>query len=71
MRCSANMDGLSLECSLGLSLAPRPRKVPCGWGLPTSFCEHLFALENLSVRKRLELSLCNHHPSSLHTVGAQ
>lgn len=56
---SANSDGLPLECSLGLP--PTPRKVLCGWGLPTSCSEQLFTLENLNTRKRLELSLPNPH----------
>lgn len=60
MWCSAQSYGLSLECSLGLP--PTPRKVLCGWGFPTSCREQLFALENLSARKRLELSLPSHHP---------
>lgn len=41
----------------GTAPHPPPRKVLCGWGLPTSCSEQLFTLENLNTRKRLELSL--------------
>lgn len=74
MWCSAELDGLSLQCPLGLP--PTLTKVLRGWGLPASCSEQLFALENLSVRR----GLSSHFPAaprpgppdrSLHTTGAR
>lgn len=73
MRCSAGWDNCQSHRRgpLGLSLTPDVLVI---WGLPTSCNEQMFALENLSSRKRLEFSppatSPGPHSSSPYTMGA-